>query len=696
MLWTLHAITLACLSSSVSAGRSQHIPKRLAALENNSSNVDTTPLELHIDVDNVGARNETAPYLYGLMFEDINFSGDGGIYAELIQNRAFRGVVITEPLPPSLTGWAPIGNAKLSLDSSHALSDALPTVMKVDIPANATGIVGFKNFGWWGMDVRPQTYSASFYVLRPKLGKPVDFTLSLQSNLTGDTWASSVISTVDIPNIDYAQLNATIVNEKSAPNSNNTFSITMDASQVAGQTLFFNLVSVFPETFKGRKNGLRKDLAEAFYNLKPKFLRFPGGNNMEGQTVATRWKWWKTVGPLKDRAGRPGDWGYQNTDGLGLLEYLEWCEDMSIIPILAVYAGYSLDRTSYPASQMGSVVQEALDELEYCMGATSTKYGALRASHGHPEPFEIKFVEIGNEDWFSTTYPYRWDIMYKALKAAYPEITYISTAFDEDDFKDANGNRQKMSLPPGTIWDTHHYQEPKYFLDNFNYYDNWQARTNNTGVGVFLGEYSVFQVDTPDGIVVYDGPRPNHIIFPRLVSAIGEGVYALGGERNPTVVKMSSYAPSLQNLNSFQWDPDMIHYTANHDQTVLSASYWQQYLFGRYRGSHSLPVTNKNGDFNPLFWAASIENSTNTVYFKIINSAASPKAINITLATYSTVNGTVLTNPDVNVFNSLANRTVIQPEPLGDTWVAKQYPDQGRLEWEVKGYSINVLEFKLK
>lgn len=161
------------------------------------------------------------------------------------------------------------------------------------------------------MDIRPQTYSASFYVLRPKLGKPVDFTLSLQSNLTGETWASSTISAFDIPNIDYAQLNATIVNEKTAPNSNNTFSITMDASQVAGQTLYFNLVSVFPETFKGRKNGLRKDLAEAFYNLKPKFLRFPGGNNMEGESVATRWKWWKTVGPLKDRAGRPADWGYQ-------------------------------------------------------------------------------------------------------------------------------------------------------------------------------------------------------------------------------------------------------------------------------------------------------------------------------------------------------------------------------------------------
>jgi alpha-N-arabinofuranosidase len=164
------------------------------------------------------------------------------------------------------------------------------------------------------MDVRPQTYSASFYVLANsprKTNKSVRFTLSLQSNTTGETWTSSTISDIDVPTVDFVQLNATIVNTKTAPDANNTFSITMDASQVAGQTLYFNLISLFPETFKGRKNGLRKDLGEAFHDLKPKFLRFPGGNNLEGFSVATRWKWWKTIGPLRDRPGRPGNWGYQ-------------------------------------------------------------------------------------------------------------------------------------------------------------------------------------------------------------------------------------------------------------------------------------------------------------------------------------------------------------------------------------------------
>jgi alpha-L-arabinofuranosidase len=170
------------------------------------------------------------------------------------------------------------------------------------------------NSGWFGIDVRPQTYTSSFYVLANgprKRNNSTRFKLSLQSNATGEAWASTTIERVDIPTFDFIQLNATIPNSKSAPNANNTFSITMDASQVAGQTLYFNLVSLFPETFKGRNNGLRKDLGEAFYDLKPKFLRFPGGNNLEGLSVATRWKWWKTVGPLKDRPGRPGNWGYQ-------------------------------------------------------------------------------------------------------------------------------------------------------------------------------------------------------------------------------------------------------------------------------------------------------------------------------------------------------------------------------------------------
>jgi alpha-N-arabinofuranosidase len=164
------------------------------------------------------------------------------------------------------------------------------------------------------MDVSPQTYTASFYVLanapRKKNSKPVNFKLSIRSNATNEIWADTTIPNIDIPTLEYTQINATIVNRKTAPNANNTFVVTFDAAQVAGQTLYFSMFSLFPETFQGRKNGLRKDIAQAFYDQKPKFLRFPGGNNLEGVSVQTRWKWFKTIGPLKDRPGRPANWNY--------------------------------------------------------------------------------------------------------------------------------------------------------------------------------------------------------------------------------------------------------------------------------------------------------------------------------------------------------------------------------------------------
>jgi len=576
------------------------------------------------------------------MFEDINHSIDGGLYGELLTNRAFQGsniqpgsvpgiagnVIVdsenpTIPWGPVLTGWAPIGDVRMTLDTLHPLSKALPTVLQVDIPTNATGEVGIQNYGWWGMDVRPQTYTASFYVLANQPRYPANattgFTLSIRSNLTGETWASTKIPSRRLPVIDYVQLNATIENTATAPNSNNTFAITMNASEVAGQTLYFDLLSLFPETFKDRPNGLRKDLAEALYNMHPRFLRFPGGNNLEGVSVQKRWKWWETVGPLKNRPGRPGNWNYYNTDGLGYLEFLEWTEDMEIEPVLGVYAGYSLDvygsgGTSFPPDQMPAVVQEAIDEIEYAIGSINTTNGALRASHGHPKPFNIKFVEIGNEDWFSTTYPYRWQMMYDGLKAAYPNITYISSTFNEN-------AAYNISIPPGAYWDTHHYEEPRFFLDGFDFYDNWQEETNNTGVGVFLGEYSVYQEDTPSGYINYSNPVDTHVFYPRLLSAISEGVYALGGERNPDTVKMSSYAPSLQNFNWYNWTPNMIAFTANHNETVLSASYWQQKMFATYHGTQTLPVTNSEGDFNPLFWAASIDEPLNVAYLKVSSPA---------------------------------------------------------------------------
>ena len=621
----IHAVTSAALLGIASC---QASTTYLNGTVNNDS-----PVVLKVSTD--GVRNATAPLLYGWMIEDINHSIDGGLYAEMITNRAFQGstvntgklegfnstVIISSenplvPFGPVLTGYRPIGGARLSLDRLHPLSPSLPTVMKVEIPLNASGEVGFLNEGWWGMDVSPQTYNASFYV---KANGPFDaanitsVNVSLRSNLTKDIWCTKKIPACGISDISYTQLKTQLTNKATAPNSNNTFAITFNGSEIAGKTFYFSLISLFPETYKGRSNGLRKDLGRKIKDLNPKILRF-GGNNMEGYSIDSRWKWNETIGPLIDRPGRPGTWEYYNTDGFGLLEFLEWTEDMELEPVLGIYAGYSLSITggegaSFPQGRMNEVLESALDELEYCMGNTSTPFGALRAAHGHAEPFQINYIEIGNEDFFSGTYPRRFAFLSTALKIRYPNITIISTAYNEN-------AEYNISIPPGSIYDLHHYAEPTFFLEQFNFFDNWGAETKNANVSIFVGEYSVPSVDEPTGKVNFSDPLGPHIFYPQLLSALAESVYLLAMERNP-VVKMSAYAPSLQNWNWWNWTPNLLAFDADPSHTVLSTSWYLQRLFAHYRGTHTLPVTNVAGDFNPLFWVATIDESLNAIYLKV-------------------------------------------------------------------------------
>ncbi|KAK5258904.1 hypothetical protein LTR20_005855 [Exophiala xenobiotica] len=702
-------------------------------------NSTPSPVEVSIAL-NAGGRNQTAPLLYGWMHEDISHSGDGGIYGEALVNRAFQGSgAIIGPVPgipgssvqysenpilpwgPVITGWQGIGGVNLSLTLLHPLSDALPVALQMDIPWGVTGQVGILNEGWWGIDVRPGTYNASFYILSNKPrnnGTLSHIDVSLRSNLTDDVWCTSTIPFSEGQNVssfEWTQYQVQLENSVKAPNSNNTFAITFDASEVAGNTYYFSLVSLFPETFNNRPNGIRKDLGQAIVDLGTKILRFPGGNNIEGYSIDQRWKWNETIGPLKDRKGRVGDWGYTNTNGLGLMEYLQFCEDGGIEPVLAVYAGFSLDiwgqdGVSFPEDRMGDVLADILNELEYVTGdASTTTYGALRSSHGHPDPFVLNYVEIGNEDWFSSTYPYRFPILYQGIKQAYPNLTLISTAYDEN----ANYN---ISIPQGGMWDTHHYEEPSFFLEGFDYWDNWQETTGNEGVTVFVGEYSVFQVDTPDGVVNFSMPLGQHIFYPTLMAAIGEGVYLLGCERNPGVVKMSSYAPSLVNLNWQNWTPDLVAFTADHDQTVLSASYYLQQVFARYRGSETLEVMNRGeGGFDPLWWVATVTEteeeggggggggSGTTVYFKVINSGNSSVDLTVEFVDggFSEVNGTILTHADIGAFNYLGNATAVSPAPITNLPTAAAGAGQAEGEttstfnWAVPPWSINVLEFRM-
>lgn len=593
---------------------------------------NSTGVDLRICVQN-GTRNNTAPLLSGILFEDLAHSGDGGIYGELLRNRAFQGSGVTmdlshevtgevytqmdnpiTPFAPVIDGWYPIGKGvNISLDLLHPLSDALQTSLRIDVPFGATGEAGIENDGWWGIPVIPQTYTASFHVQADGFrwnSTLSALNLSLRNNATGEIFMTQplALSQKGRP-VPYRYTNYTVQlsNTVQAPSTNNSFAITFDAAEMAGQSMYFDLISLFGETYKNRPNGLRKDLAEQVAAGNYKFMRFPGGNDLEGYSIARRYKWFNTVGPLINRPGRPGYWSYWVTDGLGLLEFLTWCEDMELAPLLAVYAGFSLDQANYNdpnssdtdeliMSLMPPILQEALDELEYCMGSVNTKWGKQRADDGHPDPFNITMVEIGNEDFLSHDYPNRAKFMYEGLKTIYPDITYIFTAIGQ--YPDMGA---KMTLPPGSIWDDHIYGNPSYYINTFDYWDNWQERTKYPGAFGSVLEYHTRNLDPRwPGDTAY-----NAITHPRMLSAVAEAVLAVGWERNSNVVKLQCFAPLMENVNAHRTQrmvPYLMLFDADPTQHLLSVSYYQQQMFNNHRGTQTLPVTILDGQINPMFW----------------------------------------------------------------------------------------------
>ncbi|CAH0040638.1 unnamed protein product [Clonostachys solani] len=383
--------------------------------------------------------NATSGHQYGFLHEDINSSGDGGIYAELIRNRAFQ---YSDSFPVSLDAWHSFNNANLALNRLDTpLSKALPVSVTVSPSSDSSGAVGLFNDGYWGIDVRQQAYTGTFWVYGAYEGV---FTAELRSALEDDKVFGSVEVESKAAAGEWVEHTFELTPGEDAPNSNNTFALLFDPAGLAEgeESLDFNLISLFPPTYKGRKNGLRVDVAEALAGLHPSMLRFPGGNMLEGLTNTTYWDWKDTIGPLKDRPGFQGVWGYQQTHGLGIMEYLEWAEDMDLEIVVGVWAGLALDGGLTSEEDFPAVISDGLNEIEFICGSVDTKWGAVRAELGHPEPFPLRYVEIGNEDWLAG-YPAGWDsyqeyrfpLFLKAINEAYPDIVVIASGSTHDGYK---------------------------------------------------------------------------------------------------------------------------------------------------------------------------------------------------------------------------------------------------------------------
>ncbi|KAJ4389575.1 hypothetical protein N0V93_007046 [Gnomoniopsis smithogilvyi] len=567
---------------------------RAKAVDQGISREEVEGQGINLTVSSTGG-NASSPLLYGIMFEDINNSGDGGIHGQLLRNNGFQGD------SPDLTAYSAVGAANLSVDTDNPLSTAITRSLKVSVPTGTTGQVGFSNAGYLGVPVNADTYSNYFYVKGTYAG---NMTISLYGP-SGTIYANKTIE-VSSNSSAFSYYETTLTSTQSYE-SDNAWKITFDATKVAGASLYFDLVQLFPTTYQARNNGLRNDVATYLEQLQPSFLRFPGGNNIEGLSPDTRWKWNETIGPVQSRPGRQGNWGYPNTDALGLMEYMQWCIDMNMEPLLTVWAGLSIGGGVVSGSDLDPYVEDILNELEFLLGDTSTTYGSLRAQYGRTAHYNLTYVEVGNEDNLNngcSTYASRFTAIYNAVHAKYPDLVLVAST--------SSVSCLPATLPNGTYADTHHYLSPDDFVSSFNEWDNYVR----DGAGVVVGEYA--STTANDGSTTY---------WSTMQGSCSEAVYMIGMERNSDTVKMASFAPLLEHFDMAEWSPDLFGINSTVGSITGSSSFWVQNMFSMNRGDTILPVTSDSA-FGPVYWVASSK-SNSTYYVKMANYGSSEQTVTV-------------------------------------------------------------------
>jgi len=627
-------------------------------------------VKLSLDLSKKGAT--VNPKFLGLMTEEINYSYDGGLYGELIQNRIFKN---SAKIPDF---WAVVtdvnGKATISLDNSQPINKALTVCLKLEA-TKVDKLVGIANDGFWGIPVKPATtYKASFYAkAADKTAGP--FTVSLVSNDDVITYATAQVMKITDK---WQKYSVTLTTQKDMkPSAANRFVITTNKPG----TYWFNLVSLFPPTYKNRENGNRTDIMQLLSDMNPHFLRFPGGNFLEGDSINSRFQWKETLGGLENRPGHPSCWRYRASDGMGLLEFLEWCEDLKMEPVLAVYAGYSLKQQHIePGPLMQPFIDEALEEIEYVIGDTNTKWGAERARNGHPKPFPLTYVEIGNEDQFdrSGTYDGRFTQFYDAIKAKYPQLLLMATT-------------KVKSRTPDLI-DEHYYRNAMQMYDQAFQYDTY----SRTGPKIFCGEWATREGD----------PTTN------FNAALGDAAWMTGLERNADLVQIHCYAPLFVNVNpgGMQWKSDLIGYDALN--SYGSPAYHAQKLFSHYIGNVVVPSSAKNipsQTWQPparrnttilppakqvatFFYAVTRNTTTGTVYLKMVNTSAVPQTIDIDL------NGAKFVKPEgisvlLTAEKTTDTNTITEPEKVVPV-TSKVKGLTKNMTRTLAPYSINILQIE--
>lgn len=520
-------------------------------------------IQLKVDVNN---KKETLGDFYGIFFEDLNHAADGGLYGELIQNRSFEFDPIDHPTYHSLMAWEKVADdlsrVEMFVSSGNGLNENNPHYLIVDV-FEVGREAGVRNLGFQpGIPIMEEEYNFSFFARCD--GRPLTIEVSLEDE-SGKSFGKELI----------------LVNSKEW--TKYTKSIKVTGQEIEGRLvirvleegrLYLDMVSLFPKnTFKNRENGMRKDIANLLSDMRPKFMRFPGGclvhdGSINSNDRDSMYRWKNTIGNLEERPARRNNWRYNQTLGLGYYEYFTFCEDIGAKPLPVLPAGYDPHHQRLvPFEQLDEWIEDALDLIEFAKGDENTKWGKIRADLGHKETFNLEYLGIGNEevgDGFFERYPY----FHKAIREKYPEIKIINSsgpfsAGSEYDrgWKSARDNKSDLV-------DEHYYQAPEWFIANHHHYDNFKKEDPK----VFLGEYASW------GNTWYN--------------ALSEASYMIGLERNAHAVQLACYAPLLCNVNYINWQPDMIWF--NNHEVYGTANYYVQKLFMNHQGDVNIDISGNN------------------------------------------------------------------------------------------------------
>jgi len=544
-----------------------------------------------VDVKNVGA--EIQPDMYGVFFEDINFGADGGLYAELIKNRSFE---FDQPF----VGWTPFGDVQV-MDESPCF-DKNPNYVRLNEKGLRRG-TGLENVGFTGIGFKQNDdYRFSFYA-RSLDGAEQKFKVELVSAGNENIGEAEI----QVTGKDWKKY-STQIEAKETSAKGKLRLILKTAGEVD-----LDHISLFPsETWKNRENGLRKDLVEALYELNPGVFRFPGGCIIEGNTLETRYQWKNSVGPVENRPLNENRWNYTfkhrffpdyyQTYGLGYYEFFLLSEDLGAEPLPVISCGLACQYESTECVAVGDLqtyIDDAVDLIEFANGSTESKWGKVRAEMGHPEPFNLKYLAVGNEQW-GEAYVERLIPFMEALNKKYPEIKIIGTAGPAPDGEKFDYLWPKMKELKVDLVDEHYYRSPEWFLANAKRYDSY----DRNGPKVFAGEYAS-----------HHKSRNNNVR-----AAISEAAFMTGLERNADLVHLATYAPLFAHVDAWQWKPDMIWF--DNFSVVRTPNYYVQKMYANNVGTNVLPITSGGETItgqDSLYASAVIDKTTSEIIIKVVN-----------------------------------------------------------------------------